>query len=483
MSESKVIKAGIGYTIGNYLLKGLSFLTVPIFARLLTTEDYGIVNTFGAYESIMFVIIGLAIHTSFKNARYKYQTIAEGANVGYDYRTYVSNSYCLIWISGFIWLLFAIVFRYQISRLIKLAPVFVFLVIIYSTCNAIVVAFNSDVSINYEYKKYLTIAGINSIGNILLSLVLISFIWQEKRYIGRVIGIVVPIALIAVYLTISQLKKSKPANCKPMIKWGLHYSLPIVPHGISQIILSSFDRIMISHMISNVATGLYGFAYNIFVIIQVTATSIDTVWGPWFYEKRKNNDLQLIKQVSKYYVLFLLGFSSIVMLISPELVLFLGGRKYLESVYCVIPIVCGGFFAMMYNIPASVEYYHEKTKYIATATVIAAVLNVGLNYIFIKRTGYIAAAYTTLITYILYFVFHMILSCKIEGKWLFSKGVILVSSVGIILVAFLSIITIHIVALRLSLAIAILLIGVFIEEKQFAISKKIVLRIMGRLKK
>ena len=40
--ENKVIKAGIGYTIGNYLLKGLSFLTVPLFSRLLDTSDYGI---------------------------------------------------------------------------------------------------------------------------------------------------------------------------------------------------------------------------------------------------------------------------------------------------------------------------------------------------------------------------------------------------------------------------------------------------------
>ena len=30
-SQSRVLKAGFGYTIGNYLLKGLSFFTIPIF--------------------------------------------------------------------------------------------------------------------------------------------------------------------------------------------------------------------------------------------------------------------------------------------------------------------------------------------------------------------------------------------------------------------------------------------------------------------
>ena len=34
MSKSnKVVKAGIGYVIGNYLLKGLTFFTLPIFTR------------------------------------------------------------------------------------------------------------------------------------------------------------------------------------------------------------------------------------------------------------------------------------------------------------------------------------------------------------------------------------------------------------------------------------------------------------------
>lgn len=64
--ENKVIKAGIGYTIGNYLLKGLSFLTVPLFSRLLDTSDYGIFNTYLAYQGIMFLLVGIALHTSLK---------------------------------------------------------------------------------------------------------------------------------------------------------------------------------------------------------------------------------------------------------------------------------------------------------------------------------------------------------------------------------------------------------------------------------
>ena len=55
--DKKAFKAGLGYTIGNILIKGISFISVPVFARILTIGDYGIVNTFTAYVSIISIII------------------------------------------------------------------------------------------------------------------------------------------------------------------------------------------------------------------------------------------------------------------------------------------------------------------------------------------------------------------------------------------------------------------------------------------
>ena len=41
MSQNRnIYEAGMGYMIGNYLLKGISFLTIPLFSRLMTISDY-----------------------------------------------------------------------------------------------------------------------------------------------------------------------------------------------------------------------------------------------------------------------------------------------------------------------------------------------------------------------------------------------------------------------------------------------------------
>ncbi len=63
------IRAGLNYTVGNLLTKGLSFLSVILFARLMSTGDYGIFNTFSSYVSMLGVVIGVAMHVSVRNAK------------------------------------------------------------------------------------------------------------------------------------------------------------------------------------------------------------------------------------------------------------------------------------------------------------------------------------------------------------------------------------------------------------------------------
>lgn len=470
---NKIIKAGFGYTIGNYLLKGLSFLTIPIFARMMETSDYGLYNSFVAYETILFIIIGFAFHTSYNNARYKYGTIEDGAKKGKDYSTYVSSTFLLTIISAILWVLFVIIFRAPISKALSLTEPNLILLVIYSFSLAIVSDFNADVSLRYDYKSFLKVSAINAISNIVLSIALMLTVFNGKRYEGRIIGTALPVFIIAVYIIAKYWHKSKPQNNKEFLTWGLKYSLPIVPHGISQVILSQFDRIMILRMVSSAASGIYSFAYNIFSILSVTYTSLDSVWSPWLYSKRGKNDFEAIKKRSSLYIILMLLLSVILMFISPELIIILGSNRYAAAKYCVMPIVAGGFFSFLYTIPCSVEYYHEKTKMIAVGTISAALINIILNYIFILKYGYVAAAYTTLFTYGLYFIFHYLIAMKIEGKNIFDNSVILLSIITILLVMVICLSLLDFMIIRWVLALLIFIVLLFYEEKNLHIIRNV----------
>lgn len=424
MGENKAIKAGIGYTVANYLIKGLSFFTLPIFTRLLSTKDFGVYNTFLAYENILTIILGMAFSSSFNVARFKFKI-----------NRYVS---CCISVS-FIFSLFILGIIDGIyplyNRILNMDRWMITLLVLFSFSSAVVTFYNSYIGLEFQYKKFVIISALGAIGNIVLSLLLILTLFSGNRGLGRIIGMSLSSISLSVYIIIFFFSKEKPCFEKDYIKFALRYCIPIIPHSLSQIILNQFDRIMISSMCGENEAGIYSFAYTLFSILLITITSLDKVWAPWFFDNLKANNYLGIKKRSSQYALVMASFSALLILIAPEIIRFLGSKEYWGSVYCVAPIIVGGYFSFLYYIPCQVEYYYEKTQYIALGSIFAAGLNIVLNIFFIKQYGYVAAAYTTLLSYFLYFVFHYVISIIIVKKRIFHTGKIVILSIGVLLVA------------------------------------------------
>ena len=313
----------------------------------------------------------------------------------------------------------------------------------------------------------------------MISVILILTLYSTQRYLGRILGTVLPMFVISFVLCIKLVNRQSPSNLLMYLRWGLPFSVPIIFHGISQVILSQFDRIMIRDINGDAAAGIYSFGYTIFSI-NVTFNSLDSVWTTWFYDKMNKGEKDTIHKYSSMYILTILCLCIVVMLITPELVIVLGSHKYIDAQYCTIPIVASGFFVFLYTLPVSVEYYHEKTKSIAVATMIAALVNIVLNYIFINKYGYVAAAYTTLFTYILYFIFHYFLAKRIEGNYVFSNRIIVLSSGVLLLSMLLALFEIKRLIVRLVFILLIILLYVLYEEKQMSIGKKILGTIINR---
>ena len=56
-NDRKAAKAGLGYTVGNILLRGISVISAPLFARLFTVQDNGAYSTYQAYVNIIYIIL------------------------------------------------------------------------------------------------------------------------------------------------------------------------------------------------------------------------------------------------------------------------------------------------------------------------------------------------------------------------------------------------------------------------------------------
>lgn len=457
-NSGKVVKAGAGYVIGNYLLKGITFLSAPIFTRLLSTAEFGDFNTYLSYEAIFFIIVGLALHSSVNSAKYKFADKLE---------EYVSSIIVLILSSSAIWCILANIFFTAYSEYLDLDRLQVNILVFHCLSSALFQVYTTYISLSYSYINYLKVTAINAIANIVISLVFITTIFSESRTLGRILGTVIPIGFIGIYIVIWFFKKARPRIKIPFWKFGLRYSLPIVPHGISQVILSSFDRIMIKKMIGSAEAGIYSFSYTILSLFKVATSSLENVWKPWVFEKMNKQDYVSIKKRGNEYALGLAVFVVLIVLTSPEIIKILGDVDYWQSTPCVVPVMVGGFFAFLYTLPSAIEYYYEKTQFIAAGTIGAASLNILLNYFCIKEWGYIAAAYTTLITYLLYFVFHFFLARKIHGHQIFSSKTMTLISGGTIIFAGIALMLEKYWFVRWMLVILILSASCFYIEKKY----------------
>ena len=404
MTKSKALRSGVGYTLGNILIKGINFLTLPIFSRLLSPEEFGVYNVFASYDMILFVLIGLALHTSIQSANLEFRG---------KINSYTSSISLIYILNGLVALVVAILFRHALGEVLSLPPASLTLLVLGSFSTAVIQLYNTRISLDYSYKKYLLVSACSSVLNIAISLVLILTVFSEDRAMGRIIGASVPAFLISVVLLLSFFRKAKPHFSKTYWHFGVKYSLPIVPHGISQMLLNQCDRIMISKMVSDAAAGIYSLAGNIKLILVIITESVTTAWTTWFYSQMDKGEKTAIQKRATQLLLLFFILTTSLMALCPELVQLLGGSRYTQGKYVAIPLVLDAFALFLYNLVVPAQYYAKKTTYIMYGTMAAAVVNIILNYVFIKLYGFVAAAYTTLASYFLFAAVHYFISGKL----------------------------------------------------------------------
>ena len=422
MSDNKAFRSGIGYTLGNILIKGINFLTLPIFSRLLSPEEFGVYNIFVSYDAILFVIMGLALHASIQSANLEFRG---------QINRYTS-SISLIYVgNALVFLAIVALFYRQLSNLLDLPPVAVILLVLGSFSTALITLYNTRVSLDYAYKKYLLVSACSSVSNVGVSLLLVLTVFREQRALGRMIGSVVPLFVIALLILFSFFRKERPRPNRKYWRFGILYSLPIIPHGISQVLLAQFGRIMIRNMEGDAPAGIYSLAGNIKLVLTIITDSIATAWTTWFYARMDEGDKNGIQKRSVQLMGLFFVLTVGLMALSPELVFILGGKEYALAKFVAIPMVMDAFILFLYNIIVPSEYYSKKTSFIMVGTMAAAIINIVLNYVFILRFGFLAVGYTTLFAYVCYLVLHIIISRRLVKffvlplKWIAAACILL----------------------------------------------------------
>ena len=418
-------KAGIAYLLGNFILSGVSFLATVLFTRLMTPADYGTYSVYMSYESFLSVIIMFGVGGTLARAKIDYSE---------SFDAYFTNIISIMSFIGCMTLFLLEVIRAFGFRMMNLNAILVLVLVVHSYCECVFSVYLTKLSTDYIYDKYLGISFANTCAGIVISILFILYITPKDTYYGRIYGTVIPLSVISLVVVTGALKKNHILYDSSKWKYAIKLSAPLMIHSISYIVLSVFDRIMISEMVGDSEAGIYSLMGSFANLLNLAWYSINQSWNQWVFDRLKKNENEIIKYYSRWYVIVATGIFFIVIMVIPDVITIMTDVRY-HSGLSLLPALCAGsYFMMPYSLYVLIENYHKKTKYIATGSFCAGLVNILLNFIFIRKFGYQAAAYTTMITYFLLFIFHYFsVRWKIKNSVYDDKSIFLVTLSGFLI--------------------------------------------------
>lgn len=390
------IKASFWFLLCSFMQKGISTITTPIFTRLLTTAEYGNYNVFNSWLGIVTIFVSLNLSwgvyaqglVKFENERKAFSSSLQGLTV--------------LLVS--VWTIIYLVTRVFWNKLLSLTTVQMLAMLVMIWTSSVFHFWSAEQRVEYKYKLLVTVTILVSLAKPIIGIFLVSH--AEDKVTARILGLVLVELVAYVWLFILQMYRGKKIFIKKFWLHALAFNIPLIPHYLSQTILNSADRIMIRDMVDESSAGIYSLAYSISLIMTLFNNALGQTLSPWIYKKI---NIKQIKDISKiaYASLVLIGACNIVLIaFAPEAVAIFAPKTYYQAIWVIPPVAMSVYFMFAYDLFAKFEFYYEKTKLIALATVLVAALNIILNYIFIKVFGYYATAYTTLVCYVLYAIFH-----------------------------------------------------------------------------
>lgn len=399
-------KNAIFNILGPILLNGISFFTMPVFTRLLGPAQYGIVAVFNTWVGILSIIFGLQVQGSIGTAK---------AHLGDDsIKEYLSSILLLGLLFSACCIFIGIVGEPFFSQWMMVSKNIYYLLGIQSV-STFVISFSSIAFVFYKKAQSSFLVNITAaVSTAALSIALILYVFPpEQAYLGKILGMVIPNALIALVVASYFIKKGNFSFNRNYIIFCLPICLPLIFHGLSHIILGQSDRIMIQRMMSNQATGLYSFMIVFSNVLTAIWGALNNTWVPFYYDDLRAGKLDVIRRKSRHYI-FIFSIIHIVFLLwAPEVIKLFAPSTFWGAIPLLPLFVMSNYFTFMYSFPVNFQFYHKSTVSIAIGTVAAALLNIGLNALWIPLFGLQGAAAATLVAHIGLFLFQEFISAHV----------------------------------------------------------------------
>lgn len=394
-SFKKIGQQSVVYAITRVIAALSGLVLVPILTRHFSPSDYGVIDLILTVNSFLVIFLMLGLDSA--AARYYYDAKDKA-----EQKKYLTNALIFL---AFILIIVTVVLTFfsgSISSIIFGDARYQEVLKINFLTMPFIVLFNYFLSVfvtRLQAGRYAILFLFNQA--LVLAMVLVFLIRSHYQFrsiyeaylLAAVISFVISSILVRRNLLFSFSKK--------YLHTLLTYGLPLLPAGVALWFLDLSDRFFVVKYIGTFELGIYALAAKIALPVSLVVSAFVLPWIPFAFSILKRKEAKAI--YAKYFTYFLLaaGFCAIlVAYFSKIIILILSNANYLGAtkvagVLAWGMVAYGAFFILSLG-----AYVAKKTWYVSLSVLVAATINISLNFYMVPKFGIMGAAITTLLAYV-----------------------------------------------------------------------------------
>lgn len=371
--------------------KAIAFILAPLYSYFLSTSQYGTMDLITTTVSLLMPVVCLDIY----EATFRYSSDKE-----YDSDEVLSTS-LFVSIPGIL-----VVSAVSIvALLVADSPSVIVFTCLYLAIDSINQILSQYLRGMNRLKEFAISGVVNSV--FLLAFNLLFLICIRLELFGWMISFLLGKVAMLLYC-LREISRdhgqhiSRAKVNRSLIKTFLAYCIPLLPTAIMWWIMNASDRYMLAFFLGTGVTGIYAVANKLPSILSILENIFYQSFQISGINNADNDDRNVFytKVFNSYISVLGIGIAGLLIILKPATLL-LFESSYSSAWYsAAILVVAIAFHALTGNL-GSYYVIFKKTRGALITSAIGAVSNIVLNAIFIPSYGMMAAALTTLASYVI----------------------------------------------------------------------------------
>ena len=391
--KAKQIKNTGLYLLPVVLSNALPLVTLPVFTRVLTKEDYGVWALAQAYAIFMTGIANFGLTIGYERNFFEHTEPARSAGLLYSTLLFVSTA---LLVSG----LLTYLYSQQLARLVVGSPDHAG-ILFWSYCAVAVMGLKNYYLTYFKNTENARAFIWYTIDETVLALgfALVFVVWLRVGIIGMVWGQLAASSLIMAILTVRFTRTLPISFNVQSLKESLRISLPLTPRIFFGVIGSQFDKYMLGLLDSLGGAGIYNTAQKIANAVFTGMTAIQNVYAPQVYQRMFSPRAEEGRAIGRYLTPFLYisaAVGLVIALFAEEIIGILTPREY-HGAADIVTILALLYVTYFFGKQPQL-IYAKKTFLISALSVGSIGLNIIINIPFIVQWGAVGAAWGTLVS-------------------------------------------------------------------------------------